>query len=103
MCLLLGDLAGQFLDKVADMPVASMTGAWGRLCCYCGFCSCSTDPGFDVPVVQVVDSDYTGELSVGLVVVEWVFFGVLRRFSRSFRSSEVERQGRGQCTGTDPC
>ena len=22
----------QFLDKVADMPVASMTGAWGRQC-----------------------------------------------------------------------
>ena len=74
MCLLLGnrswyasatDLAGQLLDKAADMPVASMTGAWGRLCCYCGFCSCSVDPGFDVPVVQVVDRDYTGELSVG--------------------------------------
>ena len=30
------------------------------------------------------------------------FFGVLRLFSRSFRFSEVERQGRGQCTGTDP-
>ena len=23
---------GQFLDKVADLPVASMTGAWGRQC-----------------------------------------------------------------------
>ena len=22
----------QFLDKVVDMPVASMTGAWGRQC-----------------------------------------------------------------------
>ena len=22
----------QFLDKVADMPVASMTGAWGHQC-----------------------------------------------------------------------
>ena len=25
----------QFLDKVADMPVASLTGTWGRQCCYC--------------------------------------------------------------------
>ena len=44
----------QFLDKVVDMPVASMTGAWG--------CQCRKlrHPqlqccGVDVPVVQVVD------------------------------------------------
>ena len=29
----------------------------------------------------------------GLAAVAGVFFGVSRRFSRSFRSSEVERQG----------
>ena len=40
--------------KVADLPVASMTGAWGCQCRNCGVRSCSTDTGFDVPVVQVV-------------------------------------------------
>ena len=44
----------QFLDKVADMPVASMTGAWGRQCRKLCARSCSTDSWFDVPVVQVV-------------------------------------------------
>ena len=44
----------QFLDKVADMPVASMTGALGRQCRKLCARSCSTDSWFDVPVVQVV-------------------------------------------------
>ena len=44
----------QFLDKVADMPVASMTGALGDQCRNCGVRSCSADAGVDVPVVQVV-------------------------------------------------
>ena len=25
----------QFLDKAADLPVASLTGTWGCQCCYC--------------------------------------------------------------------
>ena len=44
----------QLLDKVADLPVASMTGAWGRLCRKLRYCSCCADIGFDDPVVQVV-------------------------------------------------
>ena len=44
----------QFLAKVADLPVASLTGACGRQCGKLCARSCSTDSGFDVPVVQVV-------------------------------------------------
>ena len=44
----------QLLDMVADLPVASMTGAWGRQCRKLRYCSCCADTGFDDPVVQVV-------------------------------------------------
>ena len=64
------DLAGQFLDKAADMPVASMTGAWGRLCCTAASA---------VAVLTLVLMSLSCRSSIGIILgsfqwVEWVFF-----------------------------
>ena len=45
----------QFLDKVVDMPVASMTGAWVVSAENCGIRSCSADTGFDVPIGSLLE------------------------------------------------
>ena len=59
----------QFLDKVVDMPVASMTGALGGQCSKLCLRSCSADTWVDVPVVQVVDwvswCEETGDFPLG--------------------------------------
>ena len=44
----------QLLAKVADVPVASLTGAWGRQCRKLRSCSCCAHAEFDDPVVLVV-------------------------------------------------
>ena len=53
-----------------------MTGAWGCQCSNCGVRSCSTDTGFGVPVVQVVD---------------WVSWGLSVRFGEVGSRSSSHR------------